>query len=338
MAGELTMRGMSQLDIPGSIQKGQALAGNALTLRKAQQDFMEEEDLDDIRDQAVSSGYDPEKHKQLLMDSGYFEEALDLDEMQTKKTKNNQEAVLKGLDVLNRTAQMTSAIGEPGWQTLRGALINAKFGTEESLPQEYNDQAQNIASKLVGNTDQLIKVLKYRSGDTSRDMIVQGGKVLETGDPYSAGKSGKDNRGAFEKQIDADTKILRDNFTWLDDKSAKLIAREQYFTSKHRSDADAAQRAMEIGNKESYGDPEETDRFVKKVLELRKKMNDERIPKKPKEAGVAGSGAGGNSDSGVADPSAIIQQARDAIGKGADKSAVAERLKELGVDPGLLGE
>lgn len=283
MAGEQVVQATQTLDPAGSMQRGQTLAGNEFKLKQAQADYGKQQNLSSIRKQAADSGYDAEKHKQLLMDEGYFEEALDLDELQNKNYKNEQDMTLKGFDILNKTAQLTAQIGAPGWETLRGALINSGMANEESLPVEYDETAKQIASKLVSNTDELIKVLKFRSGGQTRDMIVQGGKVLKTGDPYAGGSADKDTRGAFEKQVDADAEILTANFSWLDDKSAKLIAREQYFTGKHKSDADAAQKAYEVGYKASYGDPEETDKFVNRVLEMRKKINDERIPKKPKD-------------------------------------------------------
>lgn len=298
MAGEMTLQAMQGLDPVGAMRNAQGMAINKLNLQDAQMKQQRTQDLEGIRQQASSSNYDIEGHKQLLMDNGFFEEALDLDELQSRRKKSQMDITKSGLEILNKTAQMTSAIGAPGWQALRGALINTGMATEDSLPTEYDEQAQKIATGLVGNTDKILKVLKFRSGNQARDILTQGGKVVEVGEPYSKGADGKDNRGAFEKQVEADSRVLMDKFPWLNEKDARFMAREQFFTSKEKSDLAVAQRAREIAYRATYGSEEETEKFVQETLRMQEAMKQERIPAPPptpsqsSSAGAEGSAGG----------------------------------------------
>lgn len=254
MAGELTLSALQQFDPAGSFKQAQGMVANDLSLDQMQSEMNRSDDLEDIRSEAVQNGYTPDSHKKLLMDNGYFEEAMDIDDIQNKQIKSEQDIALKGLELINRTAQITSSTGGTGWPVLRGALINSKLATPESLPEEYNDQAQKIATGIIGNTDKLIKVMQFRSGNQAQDVMTQGGQIIKTGEPYDPRRGqDRDSRGAFEKQVDAHSKILMDNFPKLDEKEARLLASDVYLTKKEMSDAEAWQKLYQTGMRSSFG-------------------------------------------------------------------------------------
>lgn len=204
MNGNLTIEAMRSFDPAGSMARGTQMAANEMTMQGMAQDQQQKKQMGAIRQQAIDGGYDIEKHKDLLMSQGYFEEALDLQELADKGKKDKQSIAKSGLEILNSTAKIASTLGEAGWPALRGALVNSGMASEESLPTEYDEQAQKIATGLVGNTSKMLSVLKFRSGNEQKDMLVSDGQIVKTGEAYDPTK--KEGSGGFEfKASDANS-------------------------------------------------------------------------------------------------------------------------------------
>jgi hypothetical protein len=326
MAGEQITQAMRSFNPARSMQQAQTLTANSMQLQQARQQQERQKTLGGIREQATEGGYDVEAHKRLLMESGYFEEAMDLEDLSNKKIADKQKLAVMGFDILNKTAQITATLGASGWPVLRSALLTTGMSTPESLPEEYNQQAQKIATGLVGNTDKMLKVLEYRSGNKKKNLLVQGNKIVREGQAFDTVEEGaKDSRSAFEKQVDSYSKILMSKFENLNEKDARFLAADVFIHSKEQTDLEAAQKAYQVGLRSSYGDTDEADRIKNEVLKLRQELKSKRLP-------PSAEGDGDNKNAKV------LQQAREAIKAGANRDAVVQRLQDMGIDPNLLDE
>lgn len=280
MAGsELTLQAMRSFNPAGSIQQGQTMAMNEMKMDSAKSQQQKEKDLLSIREKAVESGYDVESHKRLLMDSGYFEEVMDIEDIQNKRITDKQTIMEKGMSVINKTAAITVQLGDAGWPALRSSLIQNGMSSEESLPVEYDDQAQKIAAGLVGNTDKLLKVLKFRSGSESQDILTKGGNIVREGKPYSTRNSGSDTRSAFEKQVDAYSQILMDSHEKLSRKDARYLAADIFIHSKEKTDIEAYAQFYQTGLRATMGDTEEAKKLAEDGLKKRQELKNVREEK-----------------------------------------------------------
>ena len=294
----LTLNNYQQLDLAGSIEAGQRLAANQMQMQDANR-------MRTLRQQAVEQpgGYTPEAHKELLMNAGYFEEAQDLDDLMNKQVRNHQDAMERGLNIMEKTGQLVTKVGAPAWPMFRGSLVGAGLADEESLPTEYNEQAAQIAEKFSQHSSDIFRLLRFRSGNQQRDVLNVGGQIT-MGDPYSPGTS-----TALEKN----TKFLADTLGIDESEAAQIMLQ-----SKDKSDSAVYQDLYKTALRTSMGDEEEAARIAKSGLDaVRDVRNQQR---------ASGGGAGSN------DPETLRQQARNAIAKGANRRAVLQRLKQLGVD------
>lgn len=255
-----------QMDPIGAMESGQRMAMNQMTIQDAQQQRQGQQELQGIKQQAMQSpgGYDPNAHKQLLMDAGHFEEAQDMDDLMTKSVRNKTEVMEKTMTVIERTAQMTQQLGAPAWGMLRSTLINTGMADEESLPMEYNEQAAQIAQNVGAKANDTFRLLHFRSGDKQVDVLNVGGKITK-GDPYSPG-----NETALQKNA----RFLANVFDIPDDEAAQLMMQ-----TKDKSDAavyqDLYKKALDI----TYGDQEEATRMAREGLDQVRQFRRQPTPK-----------------------------------------------------------
>lgn len=281
MGAELTLQAMRTNDYAGSRLKGQQMAGNEMSLSDQRISTEKNQTLENVRKQAVEGGYDVEKHKKLLIEQGYYNEAMDLSELESKTRAGDQSATINALNILNKTALVTTQVGAPAWPTLRSGLIKAGLANEESLPIEYDEDAKRMTTGLIGNTDKMIKVQEFRSGNKAKNIITQGGKIIQEGDEYDAKGSGRlqDSRSAFEKQVDSYTGILKAKFPEVSEKELRFMAADVFIHSKEKTDLETSRGIYETFLRANFGDEEAAQKGMNTFMEMRKKMKAESAPK-----------------------------------------------------------
>ncbi len=259
MAG-MTYNNFTQLDPMGSLERGQNLAMNKM----AMDDMSQQRTL---RQQAVGQpgGYTPEAHKELLMNAGYFEEAQDLDDLMNKQVRNKQDAMERGLNIMERTGQLVQKVGAPAWPMFRGSMIAAGLADEGSLPAEYNEQAAQIAQNFTQNSSGVFRMLRVRSGDKQQDITNIDGKITY-GEPYSPGTS-----TALEKN----TQFLASTMGISEEEAAQIM-----LTSKDKSDSAVYQDLFKTALRASFGDEEEAARIAKSGLEAVREVRGQQRPPK----------------------------------------------------------
>lgn len=266
------------LDAAGAWGRGQQMAANTLSLQDAQQTGQRNQQIQTLRDQAVSApgGYSPEAHKELLMNSGFFEEAQDMDDLMTKRAKNKQEVMEKAMGVIEKTAQMTTQLGAPAWGALRGTLIQSGMADEESLPVEYDERAEQIAQTVASKVNDTFKVIQFRDGDKQRDIANIGGRVIEGG-AYDPNSGKGDQATALQKNIPYLAEIM--NIT--EAQAAEILTQ-----SKDKSDSAIYQQLLQTAMRSTYGDSEEASKLARDGLnQVREYRTVQRTPSRTEMGG-----------------------------------------------------
>jgi hypothetical protein len=254
MAGNINMNNFQQLDPAGAMQRGQQMAMDKMQMQDAGQ-------VRTLRQQAVGApgGYSMDAHKDLLMNAGFFEEAQDLDDLQNKQVRNKQDALERGLNIMEKTGALVTKVGAPAWPMFRGSLVAAGLADEASLPAEYNEQAAQIAQNFTNNSSDVFRLLKFRSGGQQRDVINIGGKIT-MGDPYTPG-----NETAFIKN----TKYFAETMGMDEAEAADYMSK-----SKDKSDAAIYQDLYKKALGTTFGDAEEAAQIAKSGLEAVREVRD----------------------------------------------------------------
>jgi hypothetical protein len=268
-----------QLDPIGAMESGQRMAMNQMTIQDSMAQRQNQQQMQGMRQQAIEApgGYNPENHKKLLMDAGYFEEAQDMDDLMTKSVRNKAEVMEKTMTVIERTAQMTQQLGAPAWDMLRSTLINTGMADEESLPMEYNEQAAQIAQNVGAKANDTFRLLHFRSGDKQQDIMNVGGQITK-GDPYSPGS---------ETAMIKNAKYLANIMDMPEEDAAQIM-----IMSKDKSDAAVYQDLYKTALKATYGDQEEATRMAREGLEAVRQYRKQPKAKEPPPPPAAGGGSG----------------------------------------------
>lgn len=289
MAGQYTMQN-APLDPAGAMESGQRMAMNAMQMQDMGQQMQHKQQLQTLRGQAVGAegGYSPEAHKELLMNAGFFEEAQDMDDIMTKQVTGKQQVMEKALGILEKTGGLVGQMGAPAWPMFRTGLIRLGMGDEDSLPEEYNEQAAAIAKNFSEKASDTFRLLHFRDGDQQMDVLNVGGQV-KTGKPYSPEKS-----TALEKN----TKFIAETMSITDEEAAQIMIQ-----SKDKSDSAVYQDLLKVALRSTYGDEEEAARIAKSGLAAVREVRNEQRQSPP----APGGGTPPRSNQGGAAPVKFVE-------------------------------